>query len=601
MSKDNHKGSSFGNFVSQLQALILGLFGVISAVVGFIKLVQGNAGLITLILLALGIVSIWLVCFYFTHLWKPESSDGNTKLILPASSDRQIKQQNKKVRQRKLIRRSALAGLIMVPLLTIGSWATWVYVQNLPNDVVVILVADFDGPNEQSNRFTETILRELRNATEEYEGIEVSALGQSITEQAGGDEARRIAEKKKADIVIWGWYGQTAGIVPISANFEILESYEHTIGDLSDSADGAVQTFDIAELDSFQVQTKISAEMSYLTLFTLGVADYVGEDWDRAINRFDNALIQTEDAVGAFDVSLAHYYQGNSFFHKKEFELAIDAFDQTLEITQDFHPALYNKGLTLAYIQKYDEAIIFFDKALGVDPDDYDALSNKGIALRQLGQYDEAINLFDKALDINPEYYKALNNKGNALVDLGRYDEAIENYDETLKIKPDFHDALYNKGNALTAIGQHDEAITSYDEALTIRPDDYEAHNGKGSALARLERYDEAIISFDESLTIKPDYSRALLNKGTALVYLERYSEALASFDKALMFEPNNHEALLNKAWLYSLQGNTNDALNFLEEAIILNDDYRNLAKNDIAFDNIRQDPRFQELINTNS
>ena len=378
-----------------------------------------------------------------------------------------------------------------------GSYGAWRHVQNLPNDDVVILVADFGGPDMQNNRVTETILRQLRDATEDYDDVEVVALGQAVSEQAGSDQARKLAEKKKADIIIWGWYGLTSDTVPISANFEVLETNEYLSDDLGDSASGAVQTFDVAELDSFSLQTRLSSDMSFLTLFTLGIADYANKDWTDAIALFEDALQQTDSRADGLDLLPIHFYQGNAYFYEEGFDEAIEAYDKALAIKPGLHEALNNKGIALADLGKLDEAIEAYDKALAIKPGDHKVLNNKGTALADLGKLDEAIEAYDKALAIKPGLHEALNNKGIALADLGKLDEAIEAYDKALAIKPDDHETLYNKGIALADLGKLDEAIEAYDKALAIKPDGHETLYNKGIALRKLGKLDEAIEAYD--------------------------------------------------------------------------------------------------------
>ncbi|WP_016865047.1 TPR end-of-group domain-containing protein, partial [Fischerella muscicola] len=85
--------------------------------------------------------------------------------------------------------------------------------------------------------------------------------------------------------------------------------------------------------------------------------------------------------------------------------------------------------------------------------------------------------------------------------------------------------------------------------------------------------------------------------RGIALRQLGRYEEAIASYDKALEIKPDYHQAWYNKACCYALQVNIEQAIENLQKAIILNPECREMAKTDSDFDSIRDDERFQELI----
>ncbi|PZO45949.1 MAG: hypothetical protein DCF15_21040 [Phormidesmis priestleyi] len=188
---------------------------------------------------------------------------------------------------------------------------------------------------------------------------------------------------------------------------------------------------------------------------------------------------------------------------------------------------------------------------------------------------------------------------GDAFYSSNFYEEAIACYDAALAIKPDKHEALYNKGNSLDDLGRREEAIACYDAALAIKPDKHEALSNKGVSLDDLGRREEAIACYDAALAIKPDDHTALSNKGVSLDDLGRREEAIACYDAALSIKPDKHEALYNKACCYSLQGDTDNALRFLQDAIALDAKYQNMAQTDTDFDAIRQDPRFQNLIKT--
>ena len=284
--------------------------------------------------------------------------------------------------------------------------------------------------------------------------------------------------------------------------------------------------------------------------------------------------------------------------------------------------------------KEYATAIASYDRALEIKPDKYEAWNNRGIALFNLGRYEEALASYDRTLAIKPDLDAAWNNRGIALFNLGRYEEALASYDRALAIKPDTafsavmryiqklanlfltvaisifgvhhyywnvgfgkDEAWYYRGNALRKLGRYEEALASYDRALEIKPNNDEAWYYRGNALHKLGRYEEAITSYDRALEIKPNNDEAWYYRGDALYNLGRYEETIASFDRALAIKPDDDLAWYNKACCYALQGDVNRSMENLQKAIELNPEYREDAKTDSDFDRIRENKRFQEII----
>ncbi len=80
----------------------------------------------------------------------------------------------------------------------------------------------------------------------------------------------RKVKKEKATIVLLGWYGTTELAASLSVHFEVLRPPQY-MPDPETKVKGQLQTMALAKLKSFSFQTELSAEMSYLTLLTLGL------------------------------------------------------------------------------------------------------------------------------------------------------------------------------------------------------------------------------------------------------------------------------------------------------------------------------------------
>ncbi|MHC5757298.1 tetratricopeptide repeat protein [Nostoc sp.] len=223
----------------------------------------------------------------------------------------------------------------------------------------------------------------------------------------------------------------------------------------------------------------------------------------------------------------------------------------------------------------------FFDWRSGLFdfPIDAETLKQESSRILQDGDYEKYLTLTPKERtqkilaiqELLAENHQVSSNQAELLFELGNlhfsgqdYIKAIASYDQALKFKPDYHQAWYNRGNALRNLGRTEEAIASYDQALKF----------------------------------KPDYHQAWYNRGNALDDLGRTEEAIASYDQALKFKPDYHQAWYNKACCYAVQGNIEQALENLQQAINLSpDECREWAKTNSYFDSIREDERFQALI----
>lgn len=113
--------------------------------------------------------------------------------------------------------------------------------------------------------------------------------------------------------------------------------------------------------------------------------------------------------------------------------------------------------------------------------------------------------------------------------------------------------------------------------------------------LYKLKRYPQALIGFNKLVVIFPEVADVWFYQGTTLYSLNRNEDAIASYDKALEIQPDFAGAYYNKACCYALQENIELAIQNLQRAITLDEQFRDMAKTDKDFDKIRHDARFDE------
>lgn len=185
----------------------------------------------------------------------------------------------------------------------------------------------------------------------------------------------------------------------------------------------------------------------------------------------------------------------------------------------------YNKAIQAGRSRNYEEALTAYDEALEIDPKHFQSLFNKAVVLQMLGRVGDALTCYDKALEINPNDAEIWGNRGIALRSLGRTEEAIESYHKGLGINPADSALWSNMGIALRSVGRVKEAIESYDKAIEINPHDAGVWSNKGVVLGSMGLLKEAIDCYDRALAIDPARKLAQRNREIAIKELEKRNQ----------------------------------------------------------------------------
>lgn len=615
MSDRNESSSSVWAFLNQTSAPILTGISFISGVYGFVKLfVDKDAGLVTLISLAIGILLLLGICLYYARFWKPEKQDRGSSAFEP-SSDEQVKAQAKKERRRRRVRRLAVAGLILLPILSFSGVAVWQYLQRLPSKDIIILVADFDGPDPKIYGVTEKVINQLRQATENYADVKIQALNKSITEQEGSKTARTEGEKRKATIVIWGWYRNPGEVVPVSVHFEVLRS-PRDMPELGQSAKGSIQQAAIADLKSFALQTRLSNEMTFLSLFTLGMTRYATGDWAEAIALFSNALSQKTEASSSLNQSLVYFYRGFTYLIQGNYDSALSDLNQAIKLQLNFAEAHVNRVIIYLAKGDYNRALADANLVIRLKPDLAVAYSNRGTLYLNTGNYDQAISDFNQALKLIPAAHDAshsirassqlgflkLSDSGvpianfffSELSDYGVYvnrslayfakkdfDHALVDLNQAIKLQPNFAFAYFNRAAVYISQQNYNYALADLNQAIKIQPDFALAYLKRGGVYYISKGdFERALADLNQAIKLQP--ISALLYGMRGEIYYDKgdYHRAITDYNQALKFQPNNAETYSDRGLAYDKQEDYEHAIDDYNQAIKLKPDYAGAYNN---------------------
>lgn len=153
------------------------------------------------------------------------------------------------------------------------------------------------------------------------------------------------------------------------------------------------------------------------------------------------------------------------------------------------------------------------------------------------------------------------------------YKKATESDMFEAESKRDKAAAYYNWGNALYELKKADRleaAVEKYNKAIQIDENLSFAYNNLGRAMLELSKLKESMIKDQEEIKIH--------------------------FMKA--YELENETGLYNLACLYSLLDEKEEAFKWFEKTMQIPIYTRESIESDSDFDNLRQDPRFEALLN---
>ncbi len=409
-----------------------------------------------------------------------------------------------------------------------------------------------DAENEY---FSDGIAEEIINALSKIQALQVAARTSSFAFKGKSEDMGEIGRKLKVATVLEGSVRKAGDRLRVTAQ-------------LINVADGYrlwSERYDRQLEDVFAIQDEIAENI------VKALRVMLSEDEKRAIER-----VPTEN-VQAYE----YYLRGRQYFHqfrRTGMQSARRMFERAIEIDPRFGLAYAGLADCCAFLYMYwdgskanlDGADSASRQALELDPDLAEAHASRGFALALNRQYQEARPEFETAIRLNPKLYEAHYLYARALFQEGRAEDAVRQYEEASRVRPEDYQALLLMQTPLNSLGRRDEAKAVLRRGLQVA-----------------ERH----------LELNPDDARALYLAGGALMQLGERARALDWVGRAYAIDPTDPGVLYNVACVYSLGGMRDEAIGCLDKAIANGFGHREWLVHDSDLDAIREDPRFQTLL----
>jgi TolB-like protein/Tfp pilus assembly protein PilF len=394
--------------------------------------------------------------------------------------------------------------------------------------------------------------------------------------------------------------GNELGVATIlESSLQIEENRIRVISKLINVVNGVVlwsNTFDRELRSVFEVQDEIS--MAIAKALKVRLVD------DR---------IQTFKAREPTDVEAYKYYQLGNHFERKyrdsskeeDFKVGVEMFDKAIEI--DRHYALVYWGLGNIYEAHFvkednkkdlDLMLRAYEKAYEINPNLAEANLGLGWAYFYKEDLDKSYQFFKRALEIDSNNPSINFYVGSFLRSIGLYPQAIEYYSRAIELDPLNITSHWLRAVCYWYIGEFEEAAIYIKRALEIEPDNVRLYLVYARQLIMMKMYEQAEKEIEKAEKLKPDYPRLQYYQAWLLAAKGEKEKALALIRTA------DFPYLYHVTSIYSLLGMKEEAIKGISEGI--DKGFQDIKDylysypfliNNPFYDNLRDDPRFQEIV----
>jgi tetratricopeptide (TPR) repeat protein len=263
-----------------------------------------------------------------------------------------------------------------------------------------------------------------------------------------------------------------------------------------------------------------------------------------------------------------HYHIGEAHRLQEEYELALEAYEQALDLDPQFAPAYLGRARVQPYLNP--RANIFNDLERAVDYDPAYSEAHIELIHTLIIQGEDSVVILEmldeveEFLDYNPEFYMLRAQAKLAMDDLeGALQDAIQANEMDITNL----DSYLVLGQAYLANGMPEEAL----EPLSLygRYDDENPLHWAllGWAYHGVEDYDSAFESYDKALELDPRHYETHLYRGQTNLAIGETKDAINDLYNARTANPRSFDANFYYAMAVIADGRPQESITFFDIA----------------------------------
>lgn len=191
------------------------------------------------------------------------------------------------------------------------------------------------------------------------------------------------------------------------------------------------------------------------------------------IGHNNSKSLESADLAVKYDIynEKAYYLKAYNFLEMRDTAKAISSFRTAIEQNPDYYDGYLQLGLLFSTLND-PLAIDYFNNALEIKPNDKDALYSRAMFEQEHEMLNEAMQTYTQAIKAHPDFREAYYNMGYIhMFYLQLYSEALQYFTQAVEADPEYYEAYYNRGYSFELMGDIGNAAKDYQKALEIQPD----------------------------------------------------------------------------------------------------------------------------------
>ena len=312
------------------------------------------------------------------------------------------------------------------------------------------------------------------------------------------------------------------------------------------------------------------------------------------------------DNVEAYQLYLKGRYHAAKLT-PPELLTGISYFQQAIAIDPNY--ALAYVGLAEAYrgfvtagempaTEFFPQAKAAAQKAIELDDSLADAHAILGFIIFWYDwDWNAADNQYKRAFELDPNNADAHTFYAHVLSNMGRHKEGLAEIKRALELDPLNSRTRALEGQCLTHAGRTDEALASLRKTIELDPNFWLAHLVAASAYIEKGMFDQAIAEARKAKELSGVSSQAIAFEGYALTKSGKQAEARALLATLLQSSTKHYVSPYSIALLYNGLGERDKTLTWLERGYVQRDPKMVFLKVEPKWNNLREDPNFQDLL----